>query len=80
MPKLKGLMKLFIKAIPNASKDQIIKIDESNFKIKTTKPPEDGKANKAVIEILANYLNVKKNQIKIISGINSQKKIIQINF
>ncbi len=73
-------MKLFIKAIPNASKDQIIKIDESNFKIKTTKPPEDGKANKAVIEILANYLNVKKNQIKIISGINSQKKIIQINF
>ena len=73
-------MKLFIKVIPNASKDQIIKIDESNLKIKTNKPPEDGKANEAVIEILANYLNVKKNQIKIISGINSQKKIIQINF
>ena len=73
-------MKLFIKAIPKASKDQIIKIDESNLKIKTNKPPEDGKANEAVIEILANYLNVKKNQIKIISGINSQKKIIQINF
>ena len=80
MAKLKGLMKLFIKVIPNASKDQIIKIDESNLKIKTNKPPEDGKANEAVIEILANYLNVKKNQIKIISGINSQKKIIQINF
>ena len=80
MPKSKGLMKLFIKIIPNASKDQIIKIDESNLKIKTTKPPEDGKANEAVIEILANYFKVKKNQIKIISGITSQKKIIQINF
>ena len=71
-------MKLFIKVIPGTSRDQIIKINESNLKIKTTKPPEDGKANEAVIEILANYFKVRKNQIKIISGITSQKRIIEI--
>ena len=42
-------MRIAVKVILGASKDQIIKIDESNFKIKTTKPPEDGKANEAVI-------------------------------
>lgn len=72
-------MRIAVKVIPGASKDQIIKIDESNFKIKTTKPPEDGKANEAVIEILAKHFDVKKNQIEIISGKTSQKKIIQIN-
>lgn len=71
-------MKISIKVIPGASKDEIIKIDENNFKIKTTKPPEDGKANAAVIEILAKYFGVKKNQIEIISGQTSQRKIIEI--
>ena len=72
-------MRIAVKVIPGASKDQIIQIDESNFKIKTTKPPEDGKANESVIAILAKHFDVKKNQIEIISGATSQKKIIQIN-
>lgn len=71
-------MKLSVKVIPSSSKDQIIKIDELSFKIKTTKPPEDGKANEAVIEILADYFKIKKSQINIISGHTSQKKIIDI--
>jgi uncharacterized protein (TIGR00251 family) len=72
-------MRIAVKVIPVASKDQIIKIDDINFKIKTTKPPEDGKANESVIEILAKHFEVRKSQIEIISGATSQKKIIQIN-
>jgi len=33
-----------------------------NLKVKVNQPPEDGKANKAVIEILAKYFEVKKKR------------------
>ena len=75
-------MKISVKVIPGASKDQIVEIrggaGNKSFKIKTSKPPENGKANQAVIEILATHFQIKKSQIKILSGLVSAKKIIEI--
>lgn len=39
----------------------------------------DGKANKSIIEFLAEELNLKKKDIEIIRGEKSGKKIISIN-
>jgi hypothetical protein len=76
-------MKITIKTIPNAKKNQVIEdfVDENKIrmlKIKVNQPPEDGKANKAVIELLAEYFQVKKTAIKIIIGETSRNKIIEI--
>lgn len=38
----------------------------------------DGEANKKVIEILADYFDVSKSQIEIVSGQKSKKKIINV--
>ncbi|MCX5687671.1 MAG: DUF167 family protein, partial [Candidatus Omnitrophica bacterium] len=40
--------------------------------------PEKDKANKRVIELLAEELDIKKKNIKIVSGKTSSKKIIEI--
>ena len=75
-------MKIKVKVIPQASKDEVLKIKDADgsdmLKIKTTKPPEDGKANEAVIEILAEYFGVKKSAVNILSGEVSRVKIIEI--
>lgn len=75
-------MKIKVKVIPQASKDEVLEIKDedgfSMFKIKTTKPPEDGKANEAVIAILAKYFGVKKSAINILSGEVSRLKIVEI--
>lgn len=76
-------MKLFIKVIPNAKKNEVTEdtIDMFNYrnlKVKVNQPPEDGKANKALIELLAIHLNVKKSQIIIISGHHSANKTIEV--
>ncbi|MGK7892277.1 MAG: DUF167 domain-containing protein [Xenococcus sp. (in: cyanobacteria)] len=42
-------------------------------------PPVDGKANKELIAVLAKKYQVPKSQIKILSGINSKHKLIQVN-
>ncbi|HEC87117.1 MAG TPA: DUF167 domain-containing protein, partial [Thermoplasmatales archaeon] len=41
-------------------------------------PAKDGKANRALIETLADFFNVKKRDIKIVSGEKSREKIVQI--
>ena len=48
------------------------------LRVKISQPPEDGKANKALIELLADYLKIKKNSITIIAGEKSTHKIVEI--
>ncbi|MEO0130396.1 MAG: DUF167 domain-containing protein, partial [candidate division WOR-3 bacterium] len=48
-----------IRVIPNAKKNEVVK-EENRLKVYLTAPPIEGKANKALIEILAEYFNVKK--------------------
>lgn len=67
-----------IKVIPNAKKDEIVETHEG-LKVKTHAPATDGKANKAVINIIAGYLGVKSSQIKIIRGERSRKKVLEID-
>lgn len=71
-------MKITAKVIPNASKSEIISINNNEFKIKVQTPPEDGKANKEVIKLLAKHFNTSKSKIKIISGKTTRLKIIEI--
>ncbi|MBF0386088.1 MAG: DUF167 domain-containing protein, partial [Candidatus Omnitrophica bacterium] len=41
-------------------------------------PAIEGKANKALIEVLADFLRVKKRQLQIIKGLKSRNKTITI--
>lgn len=48
------------------------------LKLAVTEAPERGKANAAVIELLAQKLHVPKKNIAIVSGETSQDKIVEI--
>jgi len=49
------------------------------WKVYLTAPPVEGKANRALIEFLADTLKVKRSQISIIKGLKSRDKIVKIN-
>jgi len=72
-------MKINVKVIPNAAKNEIVLISENNYKIKVSSPPSDGKANTALIKLLADYFKVPKKAVNIKTGMSSRKKIIEIN-
>ena len=44
------------------------------LRVSVTQVPEKGKANKAIVELLARELNVKKSQIMLIAGETSSQK------
>ena len=67
-----------LKVQPNASKEKIIGEHNGQLKIAVTAVPEKGKANKAVIKLLAKKLNTKISCIRIISGETSREKTVFI--
>jgi hypothetical protein len=71
-------MRLNIRVIPNAKQNKLAE-ESGRIKIYLNSPPVEGKANKALVEFLAEHYNIKRNRIKIISGEKSRNKIIEIN-
>ena len=61
-----------------AKEEKIEKDENGDFFIWTNELPIEGRANKAVIRILAKHLNVPASSIKIISGHKSKQKKIEI--
>jgi uncharacterized protein (TIGR00251 family) len=67
-----------VKVVPRSSKTVLAGILGDMLKIKLAAAPEKGKANESLIDFLAEKLGVKKNAVKIMSGLSSQVKTIQI--
>ncbi|MFC1807206.1 DUF167 domain-containing protein [Candidatus Omnitrophota bacterium] len=72
-------MRVSVKVLPRSSKSEIIKCEDESLKVYLKESPTDGKANKALIETLAAFYNVKKSSISIITGSKSRKKIVEIS-
>lgn len=72
-------MKIIIKAKPGAKEDKIEKVNDSNYIVCVKAPPIDGKANAAIVKLLADYFDVSPSLVKIISGYMARVKVIEIN-
>jgi hypothetical protein len=71
-------MKTTIIAHPNAKKPRIETDLLGTLHVYVTAPPLDGKANKAVLEALANYYGVSKGKVTFVSGAKSKLKVFEI--
>jgi len=68
-----------VKVIPNSSKNHIELMEDGiTYKVKIKAVAERGKANKELIEFLAQHFKVEKSNISIKSGNQSQIKLIQL--
>ena len=67
-------MKIFVKVKPSAKEEKIHKVDDTHFRVLVKEPPVQGRANTAVVSSLADYFQVSKEQINILSGFTSREK------
>lgn len=74
-----SIIKIFVKAKPRAKENKIEEIDETHFKVLVVSPPVKGLANKEIIGLLADYFDVSKSEVKLISGFSSKNKNFEIN-
>lgn len=71
-------MRIYLKVIPRSSQNKIEKISEGEYRVRLTAPPVDGKANEALIKILAEHFGVAKSFISIVGGKGMQRKMVDV--
>ena len=71
-------MNIKVRVIPRAKKSKIETFDEG-LKVYVNSPATEGRANKELINMLAQYYKVRKCNITIIKGHKQRNKLIQIS-
>lgn len=77
--KTKNGITIEIKVEPRSSQKGIAGVMDNNvLKVKLTSPPVQGAANEQLIEVIAKELKVKRSQVKVIRGLSSKRKVVEI--
>lgn len=71
-------MRIYVRVIPNSSRDLIEEIDKNQYKARVCASPIQGRANKELIKLLSKHFRIAKSKIEIIGGKTSREKIVEI--
>lgn len=74
----KNTARLRLKVVPGARRAGVVGWLGSALKIRVTAPPEKGRANVAVVELLAAELGLSPAAVRIVSGGASPNKVVEI--
>ena len=70
---------LKLKVVPRASRNAIVGWIGDRLKVAVTAPPEKGRANAAVVKLLARELGVRQGNLRITTGETSSAKTVVID-
>lgn len=72
-------MRLNVKVVPKSSRTVVAGWLGDELKIRVAAPPERGKANDAVVALLARALGLRPDRIRIVAGAASGRKLLEID-
>jgi uncharacterized protein len=76
MPHAAGTL-LAVRAQPGASKNAVGGEHAGALKVAVTAPPEDGRANAALVELLREWLGLKRSEVELATGqMNRNKQVL----
>lgn len=71
-------MRIDIKVKAGKNENKVIKKDFCDYEVWVKSPPTKGLANKELIKVLADYFNVKPYNLRIVAGLTSSNKIVEL--
>ena len=69
---------LAVRAQPGARKNAVLGEQAGALKVSVTAPPEDGRANAAIMELLREWLGLKRSQVELRTGPTNRNKAFLI--
>jgi uncharacterized protein (TIGR00251 family) len=70
--------RLRVKVQARARRNEVTAFQDGVLRIKVTAPPVEGKANEAVVALLAERLRVPKSSIRIVAGERAPLKTLEV--
>jgi uncharacterized protein (TIGR00251 family) len=71
--------RLRLRVSPGASRSEIVGRHGEAWKVRVAAPPESGKANDALVALLASTLGVSRSGVEIVSGHGSRDKTVVVS-
>lgn len=73
-------MRISVKAKPKSKKEYVKKISDVGFIVAVAEAPEKGKANQAIVQALAKFLDIPASSVIFISGEKGKQKVFEVPF
>lgn len=73
-------MLIKVKVLPNSKNEEVVKKSKDSFEVKVREKPLEGRANKAVIKVIALHFKVPEGKIRLVKGAKQRNKVFEINF
>ena len=73
------MARLAVKVVPRAERSEIVGWLGDSLRVRVAAAPEKGRANAAVVELLAETLGLARQQIWVASGHTGTRKLIEID-
>jgi uncharacterized protein len=71
-------IRLRLRVSPGSGRAAIVGRHGDGWKVRVTEPPEHGRANDAVLRLLADALSVPRDTLTLVSGHGGRDKIIEL--
>ena len=67
-----------MRAQPRAARSEVVGVLGGALKVRLAAPPVDGAANAALVELLADELDVPRAAVRIVSGATARTKLVEV--
>lgn len=67
-----------VKVVPGSRATAIVGRLGNRLKVKVAAPPEDGRANQALCELIAGALGVRSANVEVVQGMTSPEKVLRV--
>jgi uncharacterized protein len=68
-----------LRVSPGARRSELVGRYGDGWKVRVSAPPEGGRANDAVLDLLAAQLDLPRRSLSIVSGHSGREKVVQMN-
>ena len=70
-------MKIKVKVFTRSAKEEVVQ-QADGYTVRVKSAPQDGKANEAVVRLLARHFGVTRSAVSIVRGLTVRNKIVEI--
>jgi uncharacterized protein len=71
-------MLIRVRVTPNAKEPRVTKVGEDSFEARVDEKAMDGRANKRLVEMMADHFHVPKSRVRLVRGATSRDKVLDV--
>jgi uncharacterized protein (TIGR00251 family) len=72
------LPRITITVSPGAARTELVGRHGDGWRVRVAAPPEGGRANQALVQLLTDVLALSRDRVRIVSGHASRRKLVEV--